>query len=301
MAEKTESSEVIGMRAMLREAGVLNSPYLSTEFKVWVMGFIFFMTFLQLFALFLFPSANFLSEKFILSVVLILIGYLWVQEIRDRDRVKRINAELVEAQIKLQKAEIDTISSLIRIVEAKDPMVRGHSERVARLAVEIGRMMDFSQDTLASIYRAGILHDLGKLAIKDEILRKPQKLSPEEWEIVKRHPQLAVDILEPLKFLHLEKKIILYHHERVDGKGYPSGLKDTDIPLESRIIGAVETFDEMNSPTVYRERLPREVVLEELQKVSGTQLDSSVVALLLSALEKHPEFWQSAPAGTVTV
>ena len=272
-------------------AASAQEPLLSNSFKVWVMGVIFFLTFSHLFYLVVFRGSTFLPKEVILGLVLFLVGYLWTQETRDRERMQNLNQALVEAQRKLQSAEVDTISSLIRIVEAKDPHVHGHSERVARLSLAIAAEMEFSASTRETIRRAALLHDLGMLAIKDEILKKPAKLTDQEWSIIKQHPKVAVDILASLKFLYLEKKIILHHHERMDGQGYPSKLRENEIPLESRIIAAAETFDEMISTTPYRGPLPRDVVISELQKASGPQLDPSIVSRLLKIVEKQPEFW----------
>ncbi len=270
----------------------IDSPFLSSTFKVWIVGLIFFMVFIHLFALIAFPGQTIVSDKFILCVALVLIGYLWTQELRDRYRVQEMNQTLIDAQGKLEEAEVDTITSLILMEEAKDPYVHGHSGRVAKFSVAIAEALNYSQDTKETIRRAALLHDMGKLVISDDILLKPEKLSPEEWEVIRQHPLKAVDILEPLRFLHLEKRIILHHHERIDGQGYPKGLKDQAIPLESRIIAIADTFDAMNSARIYREPCSKEYILTELRKVAGTQLDADLVTVFLRLLEEHPWFWE---------
>ena len=126
----------------------------------------------------------------------------------------------------------------------------------------------------------------------DEILKKPDKLNDEEWKIMKRHPQGSIDILEPLEFLSQEKEIILHHHERYDGGGYPSGLKGEDIPLGARIMAVADTFDAMNSERPYRKSLPEEVIISELKRVSGSQLDSAIVSIFLNLLKKKPDLWE---------
>ena len=270
----------------------LHNPYLSANFKIWIVGCIFLLVFIRLSSLIFFPDANIISDKIILGIVLALIGYLWGQEVRDRHRLELMNADLIRAQKKLENAEIDTISSLILMEEAKDPYVHGHSSRVMKISLAMGDMLGFHTETKESIRRASILHDLGKIIVKEEILHKPAKLTDEEWTMVRKHPQMAVDILEPLRFLHLEKRIILHHHERIDGKGYPSGLEGDDIPLESRIIAIADTFDAMNSARIYRDPCPKDYILEELNRVAGTQLDAELVKKFLDLLEKNPDFWK---------
>jgi len=251
--------------------------FLSHNFKLWVVGFIFFLTFFHLFTLIAFPQSKIISDELILSIVLGLVAYLWTQELRDRHHIEGINEELLVAQKKLQNAEIDTIASLIKMVEAKDPYEHGHSSRVSRFAVAIAEGLHLSFDEKETIRRSGLLHDLGKLAIPDTILQKPDKLTDEEWDVIKKHPQNTVDILEPLRFLHLEKKIILHHHERFEGTGYPQGLQGGNIPLESRIIAVADTFDAINSTRSYRPARKPEEALAAIEAVVGSQLDPYVV------------------------
>lgn len=287
MPETFEKQKALGFKT-----ADFSNPYLSCNFKIWVVGFVFFLVFFHLFNVLVFPNVQLLSREWILGVVLVLIGYLWTQELRDRYRLQVMNRELLTTQNKLEAAEIDAITSLILMEEAKDPYVHGHSSRVAKFSLIIAGALNFSKSTLEIIRRASLLHDLGKLVISDEILFKPGKLTEAEWGIIRRHPQIAIDILDPLKFLFLEKKIILHHHERIDGAGYPSRLKGKDIPLESRIIAVADTFDAMNSNRIYREPCTKDFILEELKRVSGLQLDQSLVNTFLSQLEKHPDFWE---------
>lgn len=278
----------------------IHRPFLSQSFKVWLAGLIFILVFFQLFNALAFPQVVILSGEWSLAIVMVLIGYLWTQELRDRYRLQQMNSELITTQEKLEIAEVDTITSLILMEEAKDPYVHGHSSRVAKFSLAIAQSLHFSKDTLEVIRRASQLHDLGKLVISDNVLLKPGKLTPQEWALVRRHPQIAVDILNPLKFLYLEKKIILHHHERIDGTGYPARLKGKDIPLESRIIAVADTFDAMNSNRIYREPCTKDFIVQELNCVAGTQLDSSLVTSFLSVLNAHPDFWlrDDVPPGT---
>lgn len=268
------------------------SPFISNTFKLWLVAIIFSLTFFHLFTLYRYPQVNIVSNEILLGLVLVLVGYLWVQELRDRVRLQAINVALVATQNQLQRAEIDTIATLVLTEEAKDPYVRGHSKRVTRCAVEIGRELRLSEQALKIIERAGFLHDIGKIGIDDVILHKPDKLNEKEWTIIKKHPQRAAEILEPLKFLTQEKEIICHHHERVDGKGYPDGLKGEKIPLGARILAVADSFDAMNSARPYRDPLPEKAIVAELKNASGSQLDPQIVSTFLNLLKKKPSLWE---------
>ncbi len=266
--------------------------FLSDTFKLWIVAIIFLIVFFHLYAVVVYPNAVIISSEIILGTVLALIAYLWVQELRDRYRLQSLNEALIVAQKRLQEAEIDTIAVLILTEEAKDTYVRGHTKRVSQYALAIAKAMGFSQEEQKIVERAGILHDLGKISIGDSILNKPGKLNDEEWKIMKGHPQRGLEILEPLKFLPVEKEIILHHHERYAGGGYPEGIKGEEISPGARIMAVADTFDAMNSARPYRKPLSKDTILAELEKVSGTQLDPRVVKVFLELLQVNPSFWE---------
>ena len=269
------------------------NPYISTTFKIWVCALIFILIIFHLYTIITFPLGSVVSNEILIGVVLVLVIYIWSQEVKDRNRLQLLNISLVDAQHRLEHAEVDTIAVLILTLEAKDPYVRGHSRRVAKRSLVIAKEMGLSKEKQVIIDRAGILHDLGKLAIEDEVLKKSGKLSDEEWFVMRQHPTRSVEILEPLEFLSKEKEIILHHHERWDGQGYPDGIKAEAIPLGSRIMAVADTFDAMNSERAYRKALPPDVIIAELKRVSGTQLDPSIVNLFLNLLKKDPDLWKS--------
>jgi len=181
------------------------NPFVSNSFKLWLVAIVFILVFFHLYALNYYPQTAILSTELLLGIVLVLVGYLWIQELRDRYRLEAINTALLNVQKQLEHAEIDTITTLVLTEEAKDPYVRGHSKRVTRVALEIAKELNFNQEDLKVIERAGILHDIGKIGISDAILLKPGKLTTEEWGVIKKHPRRAVEILENLKFLDREK------------------------------------------------------------------------------------------------
>jgi len=267
------------------------NPYISNIFKLWIVGVIFILMFIHLFAITHYGAFPIISDETIVSVVLALVGYLWIQELRDRYRLQALNRALLEAQERLKREELEIIAALVLTEEAKDPYVRGHSKRVTKCAMAIARKMGFPSEKQMVLERASILHDLGKLDIVDEILRKRGKLTDAEWEIIRKHPQKAVEMLEPLKFLAREKEIIYHHHEWYDGKGYPQGLKGEDIPVESRIISVADSFDAMNSDSAYRRALPGDVIISRLKEASGNQLDPSLVGVFLDLVEKDLSLW----------
>jgi putative nucleotidyltransferase with HDIG domain len=278
------------MAKMINEQG--KHHYVSNTFKLWLVAIIFFLTFFHLFALSRYPQTSIVSNEMLLGIVLVLVGYLWVQELRDRIRLQSINLTLLETQGQLERAEIDTIATLVLTEEAKDPYVRGHSKRVTKCAMEMAHELGFDETELKVIERAGYLHDIGKIGIGDVILHKPDKLNEEEWAVIKKHPQRAVEILEPLKFLTKEKAMICHHHERFDGSGYPDGLKGEDIPLGARILAVADAFDAMNSTRPYRSPLPEDAIVAELRNSANTQLDSNIVATFIDLLRKKPSLWE---------
>ncbi|HEY2944675.1 MAG TPA: HD domain-containing phosphohydrolase [Vicinamibacteria bacterium] len=171
---------------------------------------------------------------------------------------------------------VDTISSFVIALESKDVYLKGHSARVALYAAEIARVMQLSEPEIAVVERAAMLHDLGKLVVGDAILRKPTRLSNEETAALRQHPTNAARILAPFRFLAREAEALRAHHERYDGKGYPSGLKGEEIPLAARIIAVADAFDAMTSSRPYRNALPFEVAIGEIRRHERAQFDPSV-------------------------
>ncbi|MBN2167965.1 MAG: GAF domain-containing protein [Actinobacteria bacterium] len=191
------------------------------------------------------------------------------------------NASLYED---LEQSYFSTIKALARAIEVKDPYTYGHSEKVTVYAMAIGTRMGLSERELKNLKYASALHDIGKIGIAKKILNKPQSLSDEEFNYVKTHPQLGDSIIELIPFLQESREIILYHHERYDGKGYPEGLKGEDIPLGARILSVADSFEAMMSDRPYRKALPLPEAVSELEIHSGTQFDAVIVKALLDVI-----------------
>src|SRR6266705_3961891 len=173
----------------------------------------------------------------------------------------------------LERNLIDTISSFVIALESKDPYLKGHSARVSLYSGEIAKVMAMPTTDVVLYSRAGLLHDLGKLVMLDNILRKPRQLTEEEFELVRSHPVVGDKILKPLRFLSCEAKAVRHHHERYDGKGYPDGLKGDDIPLIARVVTVADAFDAITSDRPYRSKRSLPTAMQEIVRGAGTQFD----------------------------
>lgn len=193
------------------------------------------------------------------------------------------NAQLF---LDLQESFVSTVRALAQAVDAKDSYTAGHSTRVTDYSVIIADELGLGPDDLRRVRLAGLLHDVGKIGIRDSVLGKAGPLDDEEFAIMKSHPSVGAHILEPVNQLAEVVPGVLHHHERYDGRGYPHGLKGDEIPLMGRIIGVADAFDAMTSDRVYRPRLSDEVAIGELKKHSGTQFDSRMVKAFLAAFDK---------------
>jgi putative nucleotidyltransferase with HDIG domain len=208
-------------------------------------------------------------------------------EAKVRDRTK----QLADKNQELRTGYIQTIRALAEAVDAKDAYTRGHSERVGVYASKLGRELGLPRELIERIYISGLLHDVGKIGVPDAIITKPDRLTPEEYEEIKRHPEIGARILQPVAFLADVVPCVRHHHEWYDGSsaGYPARLVGDQIPLPSRIILVSDTVEAMTSDRPYRRGLPLEQVLSELHRYSGTQFDPNCVAAMLRLLEREGE------------
>jgi len=176
---------------------------------------------------------------------------------------------------------VDTITAFVNAIESKDRYLKGHSSRVALYAAEIAQTLGMTADMVEVVRRGAMLHDLGKLSIMDTILRKPDRLTPDEFAIIKSHPAVGAKILEPLRFLSRETCAVRHHHERFDGTGYPDGLRGEDIPLVARVVTVADVFDAITSNRPYRTALPLDAAREEIARGCGTHFDPIVAEAFL--------------------
>ncbi len=224
------------------------------------------------------------SDKFDQLLLLIESG---IKSIEQMNEIKRINGELSETIEKLEKAYLDSIETLRYTVEAKDPYTRGHSDRVSKYSVLIGKYLGLSDDDLKTLRIGGLFHDIGKIGIPDSILLKESKLTDDEYSEIKNHPSIGAHILCNAEAFKDIIPIVKHHHERFDGKGYPGKLKGEDIPYFARIAALADTFDAMTSKRTYRDGLPLDVVKEEIEDCSGTQFDPEIAKVFLDILNNH--------------
>ncbi|WP_379130265.1 HD domain-containing phosphohydrolase [Paenibacillus sp. sgz500958] len=178
---------------------------------------------------------------------------------------------------------IAKLSNIVKQVEGKDNYTYQHSVRVQEFSFKIARMLKLTKDRLEDLYFATLFHDIGKINIPEEILNKPGSLTKEEFDIIKRHSYDGYIMVKDLYYTNISQ-IILQHHERLDGSGYPNGLKEDDILLEARIIGIADTFDAMTSDRPYRKGLDPTIAMAELKRLSGIHYDSELVNLFEKAL-----------------
>ncbi|MBI3037968.1 GAF domain-containing protein, partial [bacterium] len=186
----------------------------------------------------------------------------------------------------IQKIYLSTVDVLATAIDAKDPYTHGHSRRVTEYSVAIAEAMGFDPKALDNVRYAGLLHDVGKIGIKDSIIGKPGKLTDEEYATIKKHPVIGAEILRPVEFLADKIPGVLHHHEYFDGRGYPDHLVGEMIPMIGRIICVADTFDAMTSDRPYRKGLDVNVAIAELKKFSGKQFDPKCVEAFLTAFEK---------------
>ena len=202
------------------------------------------------------------------------------------NRIHTIRTNNLNDKIKTQKTVDEIMQIFTRFIDAKDAYTGGHSERVARYSKLLAREMGKKPDECQTIYYCGLLHDCGKIAIPDDILHKPDKLSEEEFMTIQSHTIRGYLLLSDLSSIPEACDAARYHHESFDGSGYPYKLKGKDIPEYARIVCLADSFDTMNSDRSYRKALPREIILEEITKCSGIQFDPEIVEAFFHLVEK---------------
>ncbi len=190
-------------------------------------------------------------------------------------------------RVKERRALLNSIMQIVKIVEAKDPYTAGHSVRVAEYSEKIARELKLNEYDIELLINLANLHDLGKIQIDLSILNKPGKFNQEDWEEVKKHPVVGYDIVKEITFLKSEAKSILYHHERIDGSGYPYGVKGEEIPLFAKILAVADSYDAMTTSRPYRNARSNSEAIIELKNNSGTQFDINVAGAMIEILKRE--------------
>ena len=209
--------------------------------------------------------------------------------------------EIRETNLRLRRAHKDTIAALSRSMEAKDLYTGGHTERVAAVAVGLARRLGFRDEELDAIEIGALLHDIGKIGIPEHVLRKPGKLNEDEWTLIKRHPLISDYILSELDLHPFVRQCARSSHERIDGMGYPDGLRGDEIPLPARIVFVADALDALTSVRPYRPSRPMLAALAEIREHTGTQFCPSVVNALEELWRSDPRAFGAEPKRTIRV
>jgi len=195
------------------------------------------------------------------------------------------NARLYE---ELEDAYVQTVIALANAVDVRDAYTHDHSQRISVLTRETGVEMGMNNEQLEILQWGSLLHDIGKIGVPDHILLKPGELTPEEYEVIKKHPIVGASIIEPVKKLKEVAPIIRAHQEHYDGKGYPDGLKGEEIPLAARVLTVVDSYVAMTDNRVYRKAFSHQYAIEEIVSLAGAQFDPVVIEAFLKVLDRHP-------------
>lgn len=204
---------------------------------------------------------------------------------RDITERKKGEKALQDAHDHLQEAYQRTIEGWVRALDLRDRETEGHTQRVTELTIKVAATLGFSEEELTHIRRGALLHDMGKMAIPDDILQKPGPLNEAEWEKMRKHPAYAYEMLSPISYLHPALDIPFCHHERWDGSGYPRGLKGEEIPLIARLFAIVDVWDALCSDRPYRKQLPKKEVINYLREKSGELFEPRLVDVFLAVVE----------------
>jgi putative nucleotidyltransferase with HDIG domain len=196
-------------------------------------------------------------------------------------RVREKTAELAQALGDLRSAYASTLDALASALDAREQETHNHSQRVVRVTIAIAERMGLRGGALDDMGRGALLHDIGKIGVPDAILLKPGPLTPDEWEVMRRHPEIGAAILRSVPFLAAASEVVFSHQERWDGRGYPRGLKGQEIPLGARIFAVADTFDAITNDRPYRRGASWQAARDEISRCAGSQFDPAVVKAFL--------------------
>ncbi len=217
------------------------------------------------------------------------------KEVQDKTReLAEKNLLLEQYSDYLEKATVQIMSSLQTAMEEKDEYTAGHTRRVTEYAMLLGEAINLSEEDQVVLRRASQFHDIGKLVIDLSCIQKPGKLTAEEWELIKKHPEVGASIIEPLTFLERERSIIRHHHEKLDGTGYPDGIGGSDLDTLTRIITVADSFDAMTSRRNYRRNLSTAEAVGELRRCSGSQFDPELVEVFAGVVLSASSLYKPA-------
>lgn len=207
---------------------------------------------------------------------------------------KNLSEAVARKTKEIEQLSLHVVQTLAEAIDAKDEYTKGHSSRVAQYAREISRRYGYTTKQQEDLYMMGLLHDVGKIGIPDDVINKPGKLTPEEYEIIKTHSRVGARILQRIEEMPKLVEGARWHHERYDGKGYPDGLIGNSIPEEARIIAVADAYDAMSSRRSYRDILPQEKVRQEIKNGKETQFDPVFADIMIAMIDEDPEYQNKA-------
>ena len=217
--------------------------------------------------------------SYIFFILFIWAFYIIINNIKATD-------DAIEAQKETKTLSVEVMEALAHTIDAKDEYTRGHSVRVAKYSKMIAEKLGMSQEDCENVYYMALLHDIGKIGVPNSIINSPSKLTDEEYAIIKKHPVTGYDILAEIKSRPDLSTGARWHHDRYDGKGYPEGRAGEEIPLIARMICVADSFDAMNTNRVYRKKLTKEYILNELEKNKGKQFDPGIADIMLRLIKE---------------
>jgi putative two-component system response regulator len=203
---------------------------------------------------------------------------------------RNLHREVTKKTAQLESLSLHVVLTLAKTIDAKDAYTNGHSERVAEYSKEIARRYGYDEDRQEEIYMMGLLHDVGKIGVPDTVINKTEHLTDEEYELIKKHPLKGAEILATVSEMPKLVTGARWHHERYDGSGYPDGLKGEEIPEEARIIAVADAYDAMTSRRSYRDIIPQNHVISELENGMGSQFDEKFARIMLEMISKDTEY-----------
>ena len=216
------------------------------------------------------------------ALAALFVGLLWLVR-RDTNMISKQRNELAIHSAELKNSYDSIVSVLCSALDLRDHVTHGHAQRVSELASVVAWQMGLRKQRVRLIEQAAILHDIGKIGVADAVLSKPGALTEEDWEEMRKHPELGYHILKDIEFLKEASEIVYAHHERYDGTGYPRGLRGEEIPQGARIFAVVDAYDAMTSHRPYRKAIPHHAAVEEIRRSAGSQFDPQVVQGFLEA------------------
>lgn len=206
---------------------------------------------------------------------------------QNRDYQRNLEKKVIEQTGELLSLYADTLEAMISALDSREHETGYHSYRVTEYALTLARRMGLNDSDLVVIARGALLHDIGKIGVPDSILLKPCELTEEEWKIMKKHPVFGYELLRKIHFLEGSAKIVLTHHERYDGSGYPCGLRGEEIPLGARVFSIVDAMDALTNDRIYRKAISFDEARERIIDASGSQFDSEIVKVFLTVSKEE--------------